>query len=310
MQAIILAAGMGKRLKELTQDRTKCMVQVNGVALIDRMLHQIERRHLSRIVIVVGYEGEKLMEYIDTLGIRTPIVYVHNPIYDKTNNIYSLALAKDYLCQDDTLLFESDLIFEDSVIDQLLDDPRETLALVDKYKSWMDGTCVKLGADVPYCLMRRTALSEGIGEILTPVAPLPDCPILIAKPSISVSTRYVYEHLKLNEETLHPDVDGIVSALKVKDLYGVTDRLGNVLETVTIPEHPVIADIKQQMMQSGAVNALMSGSGPTVFGIFDDEDKAKKAFEDMKASGLARQIYLTRPFNQKIKGTRKNQRKR
>lgn len=147
MQAIILAAGMGKRLKELTQDRTKCMVQVNGVALIDRMLHQIESRHLSRIVIVVGYEGEKLMKYIDTLGIRTPIVYVQNPIYDKTNNIYSLALAKDYLCQDDTLLFESDLIFEDAVIDQLLDDPRETLALVDKYESWMDDTCVKLGPD-------------------------------------------------------------------------------------------------------------------------------------------------------------------
>lgn len=147
MQAIILAAGMGKRLKELTQDRTKCMVQVNGVALIDRMLHQIESRHLSRIVIVVGYQGEKLMKYIDTLGIRTPIVYVQNPIYDKTNNIYSLALAKDYLCQDDTLLFESDLIFEDAVIDQLLDDPRETLALVDKYESWMDGTCVKLGPD-------------------------------------------------------------------------------------------------------------------------------------------------------------------
>lgn len=147
MQAIILAAGMGKRLKELTQDRTKCMVQVNGVALIDRMLHQIESRHLSRIVIVVGYEGEKLMKYIDTLGIRTPIVYVQNPIYDKANNIYSLALAKDYLCQDDTLLFESDLIFEDAVIDQLLDDPRETLALVDKYESWMDGTCVKLGPD-------------------------------------------------------------------------------------------------------------------------------------------------------------------
>ena len=123
------------------------MVQVNGVALIDRMLHQIESRHLSRIVIVVGYEGEKLMKYIDTLGIRTPRVYVQNPIYDKTNNIYSLALAKDYLCQDDTLLFESDLIFEDAVIDQLLDDPRETLALVDKYESWMDGTCVKLGPD-------------------------------------------------------------------------------------------------------------------------------------------------------------------
>ena len=147
MQAIILAAGMGKRLKDLTNNNTKCMVEVNGVSLIDRMLHQIERKHLSRIVIVIGYEGQKLIEYIDTLGIQTPIVYVNNPIYDKTNNIYSLALAKDWLCKEDTLLFESDLIFEDSVIDALIDDPRDTLALVDKYESWMDGTCVKLTAD-------------------------------------------------------------------------------------------------------------------------------------------------------------------
>lgn len=169
---------------------------------------------------------------------------------------------------------------------------------------------VKLGADVPYCLMRQTALSEGIGEILTPISPLQDCPILIAKPSVSVSTRHVYEQLKLDEQTMHPDIDGIVTALADGDLYGVTDRMANVLETVTIPEHPVIDEIKKQMMASGAVNALMSGSGPTVFGIFDDEDKAKKACEDMKASGLARQIYLTRPFNQKIKDTRKNKRKR
>ena len=147
MQAIILAAGMGKRLKELTQNRTKCMVEVNGVTLIDRMLHQIEQHKLSRIVIVVGYEGEKLIEYIDTLDIKTPITYINNPIYDKTNNIYSLALAKDYLCEDDTLLFESDIIVEDSVLDMLLDDERDTLALVDKYESWMDGTCVKLADD-------------------------------------------------------------------------------------------------------------------------------------------------------------------
>lgn len=147
MQAIILAAGMGKRLKELTQNNTKCMVKVNGVSLIDRMLHQIERKHLSRIVIVVGYEGQKLIDYIDTLGIQTPIVYINNPIYDKTNNIYSLALAKDWLVKDDTLLFESDLIFEDSVLDALISDPRDTLALVDKYESWMDGTCVKLSDD-------------------------------------------------------------------------------------------------------------------------------------------------------------------
>ena len=147
MQAVILAAGMGKRLKELTKDRTKCMVEVNGVTLIDRMLHQIEAHKLSRIVIVVGYEGEKLIDYIETLDIKTPITYINNPIYDKTNNIYSLALAKDYLCSDDTLLFESDIIVEDSVIDLLLDDKRETLALVDKYESWMDGTCVKLRDD-------------------------------------------------------------------------------------------------------------------------------------------------------------------
>ncbi len=147
MQAIILAAGMGKRLKELTQNNTKCMIKVNGVTLIDRMLHQIERLHLSRIVIVVGYEGQKLIDYIGTLGIETPIVFIDNPIYDKTNNIYSLALAKDWLLQEDTLLFESDLIFEDSVLDALVSDPRDTLALVDKYESWMDGTCVKLGDD-------------------------------------------------------------------------------------------------------------------------------------------------------------------
>ena len=144
MQAIILAAGMGKRLKELTQDNTKCMVKVNGVSLIERMLSQIDKRDLSRIVIVVGYEREKLKDYIATLDVKTPIEYVDNPIYDKTNNIYSLALAKDFLAEEDTLLFESDLIFEDSVIDELLDDPRETLALVDKYESWMDGTCVKI----------------------------------------------------------------------------------------------------------------------------------------------------------------------
>ena len=147
MQAIILAAGMGKRLKELTRNNTKCMVKVNGVTLIDRMLHQIEKQHLSRIIIVVGYEGQKLIDYIGTLDIQTPITFIENKIYDKTNNIYSLALAKDWLVKDDTLLFESDLIFEDTVLDALVNDPRDTLALVDKYESWMDGTCVKLAGD-------------------------------------------------------------------------------------------------------------------------------------------------------------------
>lgn len=147
MQAVILAAGMGRRLGELTSSNTKCMVKVNGVTLIERMLRQIEPLHLSRIVIVIGYEGKKLVDYISTLNVKTPVVYVENPIYYKTNNIYSLALASQFLYEDDTLLFESDLIFEDSVLEALMEDPRETLALVDKYESWMDGTCVKLGDD-------------------------------------------------------------------------------------------------------------------------------------------------------------------
>ncbi len=147
MQAIILAAGMGKRLGELTKNNTKCMVKVNGVTLIERMLRQLDGRKLSKIVLVVGYERQKLKDFISTLSIKTPIVYVENKIYDKTNNIYSLALAKSYLLQDDTLLLESDLIFEDSVLDVLLSDSGSTLALVDKYESWMDGTCIKVGND-------------------------------------------------------------------------------------------------------------------------------------------------------------------
>jgi histidinol-phosphate/aromatic aminotransferase/cobyric acid decarboxylase-like protein/choline kinase len=144
MQAIILAAGMGKRLKELTQNNTKCMVKVNGVTMIERMLKQIDKKHFSKIVIVVGYEGKKLMDFISTLGISTPILFINNNVYYKTNNIYSLALAKEYLRKEDTILFESDIIFEDSVLDSLVDDPRDSLALVDKYESWMDGTCIKV----------------------------------------------------------------------------------------------------------------------------------------------------------------------
>ena len=144
MQGIILAAGMGTRLGYLTAENTKCMVKVNGITLIERLLRQLEEFHLSKIVIVTGYMGKKLQEFITTLKIHTEIFFVDNPIYDKTNNIYSLYLARDYLLCEDTMLFESDTIFEDNVIRSLYYDPRETLALVDKYESWMDGTVVRL----------------------------------------------------------------------------------------------------------------------------------------------------------------------
>ncbi len=147
MQGLILAAGMGKRLKELTNNNTKCMVKVNGITMIERALRILDKKNLSRIVIVVGYKGENLISFINSLDIKTPIVFVNNPIYNKTNNIYSLALAKEYLCAEDTLLLESDLVFEEAVIDALLDDPRQTLALVDKFESWMDGTCMKIDDD-------------------------------------------------------------------------------------------------------------------------------------------------------------------
>ncbi len=144
MQAIILAAGMGKRLKQLTNNNTKCMVKVNGVTMIERMLSQLDKLNLSNITVVVGYKGKELQEYISTLNIKTKINYVENEIYDKTNNIYSLYLARQCLLQEDTLLLESDLIFEDSVLEKIVNDPYPSLALVAKYESWMDGTVVTL----------------------------------------------------------------------------------------------------------------------------------------------------------------------
>lgn len=144
MQAVILAAGMGKRLKELTSEAVKCMVKVNGSGMIDRMLGYLDRLGLSRIVVVTGYESKKLMAHIDALSVSTPIEYVDNDIYDRTNNIWSLCLAKDYLLKEDTLLLESDLVFEEAVLKKIMDNPYPSLALVDKFESWMDGTVVTL----------------------------------------------------------------------------------------------------------------------------------------------------------------------
>ena len=156
---------------------------------------------------------------------------------------------------------------------------------------------VKIGADVPYCIMRGTALAEGIGEKLTALPPMVKCPVLIAKPQISVSTKFVYENLRLNDKTVHPDIDALVENIRKKDLNAVASEMGNVLETVTIPNYPVIAQIKEYMLEHGAVGAMMSGSGPTVFGLFEDGDTAVAAYEKMKESGLAKQVYLTSIYN-------------
>ena len=141
----------------------------------------------------------------------------------------------------------------------------------------------------------------GIGEKLSQLPPMVKCPVLIAKPSVSVSTKFVYQNLKLDENTNHPDIDALISAIKKKDFPEICTKMGNVLESVTIPNYPVIAEIKEKMMEAGAAHAMMSGSGPTVFGLFEDEETAQRARDVMKASGLARQVYLTSIYNNRRK---------
>ena len=156
---------------------------------------------------------------------------------------------------------------------------------------------VKLGADVPYCIMRGTVLAEGIGEILTPLPPMPKCYVLIAKPGISVSTKIVYEKFDALKDVEHPDIDRLMLGLENGKLAEVASSMGNVLEGVTIGLYPVIENIKQVMIQEGALNAMMSGSGPTVFGIFEDRRTAKKAYNVLKEKKLAKQIYVTNIHN-------------
>ncbi|MBQ5734194.1 MAG: 4-(cytidine 5'-diphospho)-2-C-methyl-D-erythritol kinase [Lachnospiraceae bacterium] len=155
---------------------------------------------------------------------------------------------------------------------------------------------VKIGADVPYCIMRGTALAEGIGEKLTPLKAVPKTTILIAKPSFGVSTKFVYENLVLDENTPHPDIDGIIDSINEGDIYSLSDRIGNVLETVTAKEYPQIEEIKNIMKQNGALNALMSGSGPTVFGIFDNKEDANRCKQLLKGK-LVKQVFVTETFN-------------
>ncbi len=156
---------------------------------------------------------------------------------------------------------------------------------------------VKIGADVPFCIMRGTVLAEGIGEKLTRLKNMPSCPIVIAKPGINVSTKFVYENLKLTEDTVHPDIDGMIAAIEAGDVKGVCSRLGNVLETVTVGEYPVIAELKEKMIELGAINSLMSGSGPTVFGIFESKKQAYACADALRGTELARQVYVTDVFN-------------
>lgn len=154
---------------------------------------------------------------------------------------------------------------------------------------------VQIGADVPYCVLGGTALAEGIGERLTALPPVPEAYVLVAKPDISVSTRYVYEHLDAEGITHHPDIDGMVQAIEAGSLQGVLERMENVLERVTVTSYPVIDTLKEKMCELGAVGSLMSGSGPTVFGIFTEKKQAEEAGSRIKDEGLASRVFVTQP---------------
>lgn len=162
---------------------------------------------------------------------------------------------------------------------------------------------VKIGADVPYCIQGGTALSEGIGEVLTKLPDAPDCFLLIAKPDIDVSTKYVYENLHANELQKHPDIDGMQAAIEEGNLQGITDRMENVLETVTVQKYPIIQEIKEFMKENGARSALMSGSGPTVFGVFDTQKKAEEALKSLEQKKLAKQLF-TATFTDRVTAER------
>ena len=153
---------------------------------------------------------------------------------------------------------------------------------------------VKVGADVPYCIMGGTALAEGIGEVLTKLPAAPQCYLLVAKPDINVSTKYVYEHLDAEGVRHHPDIDGMIKAISEQNLSGVVERLENVLENVTVKKYPVIQEIKDAMLEAGALGSLMSGSGPTVFGIFTEEKTAEEALQVLASKQLAKQLFVTR----------------
>jgi 4-diphosphocytidyl-2-C-methyl-D-erythritol kinase len=156
---------------------------------------------------------------------------------------------------------------------------------------------VQIGADVPYCLLRGTALAEGIGEKLTTLPPMPKCRVLIAKPAISVSTKFVYGNLSLDAKTPHPNIERLMDAIKKRNLYEMANHMGNVLETVTIQQYPVISQIKAAMMEQGAIHAMMSGSGPTVFGLFEKKDEVKKAYQVIRTNNLAKQVFIADIYN-------------
>ena len=156
---------------------------------------------------------------------------------------------------------------------------------------------VKIGADVPYCIMRGTALAEGIGEKLTRLDPLPACYVLVGKPGINVSTKMAYENLNLSEIASHPDIDGMIEDIRRKDLYSMAAKMSNVFEPGIVRQYPVIRQIRELMEGNGAVRAMMSGSGPTVFGIFDSKDKMEGAAAVLRESGLARTVFATEIYN-------------
>ncbi|MFT4144945.1 MAG: 4-(cytidine 5'-diphospho)-2-C-methyl-D-erythritol kinase [Mobilitalea sp.] len=238
----------------------------------------------------------------ENISIRTNLSYIPN---DQGNLVYKAAASfLNYLSLKEglSIKLEKTIPVAAGLAGGSSDAAATLKALNELYDAHLTETelmkiGVKIGADVPYCIKLGTALSEGIGEVLTPLPPMPSCSILLVKPDISVSTKHVYENLHLSEHTLHPNIDTMKAALNNGDLTALTKNMDNLLQTVTIKDYPIITSIKHKMLELGAMTSLMSGSGPTVFGIFKDVELAKNALNYFKKhKHYGKQVFLTRPY--------------
>lgn len=256
---------------------------MQNLSLYDELVFEFDEEKTEGIITI---EANKESVPTDERNLVHKAIKLMYETYDLNNNIH-IKLTKNIPVEAGMAGGSTDCAAAIKAINELYDLKLDIKTLMD--------IGVKLGADVPFCILEKTAISEGIGEVLTAIPSLKDCYVLVAKPPISVSTAFVYKNLKVDELTSHPDVDGMADALKAGNLQGICERMSNVLETVTVSAHPEIITIENVMKENGALNSIMSGSGPTVFGIFTDKAVCEKTADKISGMGLANEVHVTVP---------------
>lgn len=292
-----------KKLKEISEMNLKALAKIN--LSLDVVRRREDGYHEVRMIMQTINLYDKLsLKKSNTPGIRITTNSSFLPT-DENNLVYKAAklLMDEFQVEEGIDIYLQKFIPVAAGMAGGSSDAAAVLFGVNRLfqlglsKSQLMERGVKIGADVPYCIMRGTALAEGIGEKLTPLNPPPQCFVLIAKPNISVSTKFVYENLNANQLKVHPDIDGMIEEINHNNLYGVAEKMGNVLETVTIKEYPIIEEIKNVMKEKGAVNAMMSGSGPTVFGLFETKEQAEEAYAAFQGKPEIQKLFVTTMYH-------------